>query len=155
MHIVRIGGVLDRTAFRRRDRQQGRQSGADGALGLPVPPAFVLPVKLCAAIMTRMACRTRSARRLKEASVLESVTGKRFGDHRKPLLISVRSGAARSMRGMLDTVLNVAAVGRRAGPDPADRRPRLAWDCRRRFIESYTETCSASTPRLSPRASPN
>src|SRR5262249_48303473 len=69
---------------------------------------------------------------------LERASGKRFGGRRAPLLVSARSGAARSMPGMLDTVLNIgassAAVG---GLTRMTGDPRFAWDCRRRFIESY------------------
>src|SRR5262249_20542249 len=69
---------------------------------------------------------------------LERASGKRFGDRRAPLLVSVRSGAARSMPGMLDTVLDIgassAAVG---GLTRMTGDPRFAWDCRRRFIESF------------------
>ena len=84
------------------------------ALGLPVPPAFVLPVKLCADIIENDAHAERRLRDgLKEGiAFLESATGKRFGDVRQPLLVSVRSGAARSMPGMLDTVLDVGCTSR-------------------------------------------
>src|SRR3974377_965159 len=79
------------------------------ALGLPVPPAFVLPVDLCAAIVSG---EGRAMEKLSEGlaegiEFLEATTGKKFGARRRPLLVSVRSGAARSMPGMLDTVLNV------------------------------------------------
>ena len=110
------------------------------ALGLPVPPAFVLPVNLCAAIVGGdVRAKQQLADGLSEGiEFLECVTGKLFGDRRQPLLVSVRSGAARSMPGMLDTVLNVgctlAAVH---GLVRITGHPRFAWDCRRRFIESY------------------
>ncbi|PJG50233.1 pyruvate, phosphate dikinase [Bradyrhizobium forestalis] len=143
MHIVRI----DADAAELRPAEEIGAKAANlariAALGLPVPPAFVLPVKLCAEIIAGHAHATRHLRDgLKEGiSFLESVTGKRFGDRRQPLLVSVRSGAARSMPGMLDTVLNVGCT-----PDAvhglvrATGRPRLAWDCRRRFLESFGET---------------
>jgi pyruvate, orthophosphate dikinase len=109
-------------------------------LGLPVPPAFVLPVNLCAAVARDESDARRSIAAGLSAGVafLEKATGKTFGDRRRPLLVSVRSGAARSMPGMLDTVLNV-------GCTPAAVRglirisgyPRFAHDCRRRFLESF------------------
>jgi phosphoenolpyruvate synthase/pyruvate phosphate dikinase len=69
---------------------------------------------------------------------LERATGRRFGDRRRPLLVSVRSGAARSMPGMMDTVLDVGASSTAiAGLVRMTGDPRFAWDCRRRFIESY------------------
>ncbi len=110
------------------------------ALGLPVPPAFVLPISLCAATTRGDASAIQSlVDGLTEGiEFLETKTGKRFGDRRHPLLVSVRSGAARSMPGMLDTVLNVgcnsAAV---RGLVRMTGRPRFASDCRRRFLESY------------------
>jgi pyruvate,orthophosphate dikinase len=71
---------------------------------------------------------------------LEEVTGKRFGDVRAPLLVSVRSGAAKSMPGMLETILDV-------GLNPQSLRgvigltgnPRLAWDSYRRFLQMFAE----------------
>jgi len=110
------------------------------ALGLPVPPAFVLPIGLCAAILRGDDTATRElAEGLTEGiTFLERATGKRFADRRSPLLVSVRSGAAQSMPGMLETVLNVgctlAAV---RGLVRISGRPRFAADCRRRFLESY------------------
>ena len=110
------------------------------ALGLPVPPAFVLPIELCAAIAEgEPGAKQKLAEGLDEGlAFLERVTGKGFGDRRRPLLVSVRSGAARSMPGMLDTVLDVGCT-----PDAvrglirATGNPHFAHDCRRRFLESY------------------
>src|SRR5512139_2378063 len=77
--------------------------------GLPVPPAFVLPIDLGAAMMQGDREAERDfAKGLEEGiAFLEEGTGKSFGHGRHPLLVSVRSGAARSMPGMLDTVLDV------------------------------------------------
>jgi pyruvate,orthophosphate dikinase len=149
MSIVRIGGAST-------EQQPAEMIGAKAAnlarmaaLGLPVPPAFVLPVKLCA---DAIAGRADADQELKDGlqqgiAFLESATGRRFGDRRTPLLVSVRSGAARSMPGMLETVLNVGCTSaaiqglvRRTG------RPRLAWDCRRRFLESFAETVLGRDP---------
>ena len=109
-------------------------------LGLPVPPAFVLPVRLCAAIAADAPhARHELIEGLGEGiAFLEQATGRRFGDRRRPLLVSVRSGAARSMPGMLDTVLNVGCTSAAIhGLVRMTGHPRFAWDCRRRFIESY------------------
>jgi pyruvate,orthophosphate dikinase len=75
------------------------------ALGLPVPPAFVLPVSLCARIVAGDATAERQLDDGLRHGIdfLEKATGKRLGDRRRPLLVSVRSGAARSMPGMMDT----------------------------------------------------
>jgi len=140
MHIVRIG---DGAATRHSAETVGGKAANlahMAALGLPVPPAFVLPIRLCAAIA---AGDSRTQHNVSGAlrdgiAFLEQATGRKFGDRRHPLLVSVRSGAARSMPGMLDTVVDVgctlAAVH---GLVRASGNPRFGWDCRRRFLESY------------------
>jgi len=143
MHIVRIGG--EKTALHSAEEIGAKAANLArmAALGLPVPPAFVLPIKLCADLIDHHAHAERRLRDgLKEGiEFLESATGKRFGDHHRPLLVSVRSGAARSMPGMLETVLNVGCTTRAVrGLIRSAGRPRLAWDCRRRFLESFAET---------------
>ncbi len=97
------------------------------ALGLPVPPAFVLPIKLCAAIADGEAQAKRHvAAGLREGiAFLEQTTGKTFGNRRNPLLVSVRSGAARSMPGMLDTVIDVGCTRRRCTASRACRQSAL------------------------------
>jgi pyruvate, orthophosphate dikinase len=120
------------------------------ALGLPVPPAFVLPIRLCAAIIGGDSqARQRLSEGLSEGiAFLESATGRQFGSRRLPLLVSVRSGAARSMPGMLDTVLDVGC-----SPDAVQGllrmsgHPRFAWDCRRRFLESYASVVLGLDPQ--------
>ncbi|MBR0084932.1 MAG: pyruvate, phosphate dikinase, partial [Lachnospiraceae bacterium] len=71
---------------------------------------------------------------------MEKITGKRFGDSKNPLLVSVRSGARASMPGMMDTILNLGlneevteALARKSG------NPRWAWDCYRRFIQMFSD----------------
>ena len=105
--------------------------------GLPVPPAFVLPTAWCG--------RTDAATKLPAAlaqgvRLLEGATGHTFGGARRPLLVSVRSGAAVSMPGMMETVLDVGlnaetveALIRETG------NPRLAWDSFRRLVQGYAE----------------
>jgi pyruvate, orthophosphate dikinase len=149
MHIVRIGGPSTEQHSADTIGNKAANLARMAALGLPVPPAFVLPVKLCADIIGRDAHAERDLRDgLKQGiEFLESATGKRFGDRRQPLLVSVRSGAARSMPGMLDTVLNVGCTSDAVqGLIRLTGRPRLAWDCRRRFIESYAETVLGVDP---------
>jgi pyruvate,orthophosphate dikinase len=149
MHIVRIGGASTEPHSASAIGAKAANLARMAALGLPVPPAFVLPVKLCADIIAGDA---HAERRLHDGlqegiEFLEQATGKRFGDLRKPLLVSVRSGAARSMPGMLDTVLDVGCTSAAVqGLIRSTGRPRLAWDCRRRFLESYTETVLGLDP---------
>ncbi len=150
MHIVRIGGEATEQASAEIIGSKAANLARMAALGLPVPPAFVLPVELCADIIANNADAGQHLRDgLKQGiAYLESVTGKRFGDHRLPLLVSVRSGAAKSMPGMLDTVLDVGCTSTAVqGLIRATGRPRLAWDCRRRFLESFGETVLGLDPR--------
>jgi pyruvate, orthophosphate dikinase len=110
------------------------------ALGLPVPPAFVLPIELCPAIVDGQAtARQALCDDLADGvSFLERATGKRLGDRRQPLLLSVRSSAARSMPGMLETVLDVGCTSAAVhGLVRMTGNPRFAWDCRCRFLESF------------------
>jgi len=121
------------------------------AIGLPVPPAFVLPVPFCIEMAAHNAHAERQLLdRLTEGiEFLEKVTGKRFGDRRNPLLVSVRSGAARSMPGMLDTVLNVGCTSAAThGLIRMTGDPRFAWDCRRRLFEGYAQTVLELDPRV-------
>jgi pyruvate, orthophosphate dikinase len=136
-----IGGGQQATAGAA-DEIGGKAAGlaAMAAAGVPVPPAFVLPIGLCAAINAgdREAVRTMEDGLLEGIAFLERATGKRFGDRRAPLLVSVRSGAERSMPGMMDTVLDVGASSVAIGGlIRMTGDPRFAWDCRQRFIESY------------------
>ena len=140
MHIVRIGGPTTETCATETVGAKAANLACMAALGLPVPPAFVLPVDLCAAIVAGDAQAKRAlADGLREGiAFLEQMTGLQFGDRRRPLLVSVRSGAARSMPGMLDTVLNVGCTSAAVhGLVRMTGHPRFAWDCRRRFLESY------------------
>ena len=110
------------------------------ALGLPVPPAFVLPIELCAASARgEPDTKQRIAKALSEGiAFLEKATGRAFDDPHRPLLVSVRSGAARSMPGMLDTILDVGCTPTAVrGLIRMTGNPRFAHDCRRRFLESY------------------
>jgi pyruvate,orthophosphate dikinase len=111
------------------------------ALGLPVPPGFTITTEVC----TQFYRDNGYPASLKDdvAQALDHVggaTGSRFGDTKKPLLVSVRSGARASMPGMMDTVLNlglndetVKALGQRSGDE------RFALDSYRRFIHMYAD----------------
>jgi pyruvate,orthophosphate dikinase len=108
-------------------------------IGLPVPPAFVLPTT-----WRRRAEPGREAalrRTLGEGiAKLEAVTGLTFGGTRRPLLVSVRSGAAVSMPGMMETVLDVGLNAETVeGLIRSTGNPRLAWDSYRRLLQGYAE----------------
>jgi pyruvate,orthophosphate dikinase len=114
-----------------------RLAGAD----LPVPPAFVLPTAWCrawrAGTLDEGALRTALADGLQR---LEAATDLGFGSSRRPLLVSVRSGAAVSMPGMLETVLDVGLNAASAdGLLRLTGNPRLVWDSYRRLVQGFAE----------------
>jgi pyruvate,orthophosphate dikinase len=109
--------------------------------GLRVPPGFVLTTAWYRALRDG----TETAESLRAALAagiarLEQASGLGFGSARRPLLVSVRSGAPLSMPGMLETVLNVGlSPATVEGLIRLTGNPRLAWDSYRRFVQSYAE----------------
>ena len=111
-------------------------------IGLPVPQGFTITTEACTQYY-------EDGREINEEiqgqineyiTKMEEITGKKFGDHENPLLVSVRSGARASMPGMMDTILNlglnetvVNVIAEKSG------NPRWAWDCSRRFIQMYSD----------------
>jgi pyruvate,orthophosphate dikinase len=113
------------------------------ALGLPVPPAFVLSTAYCRAWTAndRRPPADLGATLGVHVRRIENLTGLVFGDERRPLLLSVRSGAAASMPGMMDTMLNIGLTPRTLpGLIETTGNPRLAWDSLRRLVQSFAET---------------
>ena len=109
-------------------------------IGLPVPPGFTITTDVCTYYYAHKRSYPAALRSQMDAGLaaIERQTGKKFGDLKNPLLVSVRSGARDSMPGMMDTILNlglndqtVEALARKTG------NPRFAWDCYRRFIQMY------------------
>lgn len=106
--------------------------------GLPVPAGFVLPTEWCGPVRSQTQYKDLQQSLSSGIAVLERATGLGFGSPRHPLLVSVRSGAAVSMPGMLETVLNVGMnAGTVEGLIGYTGNPRLAWDCYRRLIQGY------------------
>jgi len=109
--------------------------------GLPVPAAFVLPTGWCRA-RHGGAADDAALRLVLAAGIarLEAATGLGFGSGRRPLLVSVRSGGAVSMPGMLETVLDVGLTPTTVeGLMRLTGNPRLAWDSYRRLLQGYAE----------------
>lgn len=105
------------------------------ALGLPVPQAFVLGTQWQNAPASQLRQSWYSG-----LAALESATGLRFGDSRRPLLLSVRSGAPVSMPGMMETLLNIGLTEKTLpGLLRSTGNPRLVWDAYRRLIAGYGE----------------
>eukprot|EP00906_Rhabdomonas_costata_P032590 RCo045907 len=109
-------------------------------LGLPVPPGFTITTEVCALYyqLGEKYPPELQGQVAEALARLEKETGKKFGDSVNPLLVSVRSGAAVSMPGMMDTVLNLGlndvAV---EGVAKKTNNPRFAWDSYRRFISMF------------------
>ncbi|MBX9710514.1 MAG: pyruvate, phosphate dikinase [Xanthobacteraceae bacterium] len=111
-------------------------------LGLPVPPGFTIPTSVCTYFYNNNKTYPKDLKALVEKALdrVGKIAGKKFGDAKNPLLVSVRSGARASMPGMMDTVLNlglndktVEALAEKSG----DRR--FAYDSYRRFITMYSD----------------
>ena len=119
------------------------------ALGLPVPPAIVATTHACREYHAtdRAVHDALWAQIVEHMKVLEEGTGRRFGGAQRPLLVSVRSGAAQSMPGMMDTVLNLginAAVEAALAAETGDAR--YAADTHRRFVEQYRKVVLGDRP---------
>ena len=119
-------------------------------LGLPVPHAFVLGTPHCRLCSQNPEKYGKNLDRLLEEPLhwLQSVTGLGFGDTRRPLLVSVRSGAPVSMPGMMDTLLNIGLCDATAhGLLRLTGNPRLVWDSYRRLIQDFAEVAFAASPQ--------
>jgi len=108
-------------------------------LGLPVPPGFTISAKLCLTYLEQGTfpdeLREEVDRHLKQ---LERISKKKFGDPNNPLLVSVRSGAAVSMPGMMETILNLGLNDATVeGLIAGSKNPRFAYDSYRRFVQMY------------------
>lgn len=109
---------------------------------LPVPPAFVLTTDLCRAYDDNGRQLSAEVDDLLQrgVAILEQATNRSFGGSRRPLLLSVRSGAAASMPGMLDTILSIGLDDvTLPGLLRATGDPTFVWDSYRRFIQTYAE----------------
>ncbi|MBU61798.1 MAG: pyruvate, phosphate dikinase [Opitutae bacterium] len=109
-------------------------------IGLPVPPGFTITTEVCSHFYANNQSypEVLAEQVRKSVALTEKQLGKKLGDVKNPLLLSVRSGARDSMPGMMDTVLNlglndetVEALASSSG------NSRFAWDCYRRFIQMY------------------
>ena len=111
-------------------------------IGLPVPQGFTITTEACTQYYEDGKRINDEIREQIDAHILkmEEITGKKFGDHENPLLVSVRSGARASMPGMMDTILNLG-LNEEVVRVLAEKsnNPRWAWDCYRRFIQMYSD----------------
>jgi pyruvate,orthophosphate dikinase len=110
-------------------------------IGLPVPAGFTISTEACDYFYKNGKKYPVELKREVAAHVarLEKVTGKKLGDPKNPLLVSVRSGSARSMPGMMETILNLGLNDRSvAGLASVTKNERFAYDAYRRFVQMYS-----------------
>ena len=110
------------------------------SIGLPVPPGFTITTEVCTWYYDHGQQYPADLEAQVKAGLarIEAAVGNTFGDHHKPLLVSVRSGARVSMPGMMDTVLNLGLNDATVeGLVTASGDARFAWDSYRRFIQMY------------------
>ena len=142
-HVFAFGERTDGNAnMREALGGKGANLAEMARIGLPVPPGFTISTEVCTHFYDHGQSYPDGLRDTVAESLaaVERQQGKRFGDSRDPLLVSVRSGARESMPGMMDTILNlglndltVEGLARLTG----DRR--FAYDCYRRFIHMYAD----------------
>jgi pyruvate,orthophosphate dikinase len=119
-------------------------------LGIPVPSGFTISTEVCGYYEKHTGGYPPDLQKEVETALVkvEQVMGSRFGEPENPLLLSVRSGAARSMPGMMDTILNlglndktVQGLTKRTGDE------RFAYDCFRRFVAMYGDVVLGLKPQ--------
>ena len=111
-------------------------------LGLPVPQGFTITTEACTRYYDdgKKVGDDIVAQVMEYIDKLEKSAGKKFGDTKNPLLVSVRSGARASMPGMMDTILNLGLNEEVVESLAAQtKNPRWAWDCYRRFIQMFSD----------------
>jgi pyruvate,orthophosphate dikinase len=110
-------------------------------IGLPVPAGFTITTETCDYFLAHGRKYPSELRSevAKSIARLEKLTGKKLGDAKDPLLVSVRSGSARSMPGMMETILNLGLNDRAVeGLARATNNERFAYDAYRRFVQMYS-----------------
>lgn len=111
-------------------------------LGMPVPQGFTVSTEACTQYYNdgRAINADIQAEIMEYLTKLEEITGKKFGDPKNPLLVSVRSGARASMPGMMDTILNLGLNDTVVeGFAEITNNPRFAYDSYRRFIQMFSD----------------
>ena len=112
------------------------------SIGLPVPAGFTITTEVCTEFYKNNRQYPAELKREVEEKLkqVETLMGKKFGDRKNPLLVSVRSGARASMPGMMDTVLNLGLNDETVqGIIDQSGDPRFAYDSYRRFIQMYSD----------------
>ncbi|MHC4093001.1 MAG: pyruvate, phosphate dikinase, partial [Planctomycetota bacterium] len=123
-------------------------------MGIAVPPGFTITTEVCAhCLRSNGRWPAGLAQQVAEAMAgIERIMGRRFGDPRDPLLVSVRSGARQSMPGMMETVLNIGlTTGTIDGLIDKTGDPRFAHDAYRRLITMYSDVVMEKAAGIEPQ----
>jgi pyruvate,orthophosphate dikinase len=123
-------------------------------LKLPVPPGFTVTTEVCTYYYAnkRSYPKTLNAQVKEALEKMEKITGKKFGDEKNPLLLSVRSGARKSMPGMMETVLNVGLNENTIkGVIAQSGDERFAYDAYRRLIMMYADVVMEKAAGIEPK----
>ncbi|HDN95947.1 MAG: pyruvate, phosphate dikinase [Thermoplasmata archaeon] len=116
---------------------KGAQLCEMSRIGIPVPPGFVISTEACREYFKERKLSEELKKEIEEAlKVIEERTGKKFGDRKNPLLVSVRSGAPISMPGMMDTILNLG-LNDEIVEEMAKKDAWFAYDTYRRFLYMF------------------
>ncbi|MCS7338140.1 MAG: pyruvate, phosphate dikinase, partial [Verrucomicrobiae bacterium] len=124
-------------------------------LRLPVPPGFTITTEVCTYFYKHNRTYPKELKPQVEAALarVEKLMGRKFGDPENPLLVSVRSGARRSMPGMMETVLNIGLTDKTIGGliKQSGGNERFAYDAYRRLIMMYSDVVMEKAAGLEPR----
>jgi len=122
-------------------------------IGIPVPPGFTITTEVCTYYMlNKRKYPAELEKQVKDAMArVEKIMGAKFGDPKNPLLVSVRSGARKSMPGMMETVLNVGLNNvTREGLIAKTKNPRFVYDAQRRLIQMYSDVVMEKAEGIEP-----
>jgi pyruvate,orthophosphate dikinase len=149
--IYAFGGGKAEGDMSMKDLLGGKGAGVAemSRIGLPVPPGFTITTEVCNLFQAAGGKLPKDLLPGIRAALaqVEKLTGRRFGDSRNPLLVSVRSGARVSMPGMMDTVLNLGLNDETVqGLAAQSRNERFAWDSFRRFVAMFGDVVLGMKP---------
>jgi pyruvate,orthophosphate dikinase len=143
-HVYKFGGDRNEGSAKMRNLLGGKGCNLAemAGLGIPVPPGFTVTTEVCSLYIKAGQKLPQEVKDqvMESLAWLEGNRGRKFGDAKDPLLVSVRSGARVSMPGMMDTVLNLGLNDKTVeGLAKASNNPRFAYDSYRRFIMMYSD----------------
>lgn len=124
------------------------------SLGIPVPAGFTITTEVCTDYYKNGGKLSKEVEDevVKALAEVERIMGKKYGDPKNPLLLSIRSGARRSMPGMMETVLNVGLTSQTIpGLIEKTGNPRFVWDAYRRLIMMYSDVVMEKAAGVEPK----